>query len=140
MRVVRRVVVDTSTLVSAALRSGSVPDQALMKALRSCELCASEETLRELAVVMERRKFDRYMDRESRREFVALMRRTMRLFAVQREELEAVDPPCRDSGDNKFLVLALACEADIVVSSDDDLLTLHPWRGVAIVSPTEFIG
>ena len=60
---VRRVILDTSTLVSAALRLGSVPDQALVKALRTCEVCASLETLNELAQVLDRKKFDRYLDR-----------------------------------------------------------------------------
>jgi len=36
---IQRVILDTSTLVSAALRRGSKPGQALSKALRTCELC-----------------------------------------------------------------------------------------------------
>jgi predicted nucleic acid-binding protein len=51
----------------------------------------------------------------------------------------AVDPPCRDPRDNQFLALALAAEADIVVSSDEDLLVLHPWRGIPVVTPVEFL-
>ena len=38
---------------------------------------------------------------------------------------------CRDAKDNKYLELALAAGADPIVSSDDDLLVLHPWRGCA---------
>jgi putative PIN family toxin of toxin-antitoxin system len=132
----RRVILDTSTLVSAALRSGSVPEQALMKALRTCEVCASAETLDELARVLERDKFDRYLDRDSRRAFVALLRRHVRLFDVQDV---VVDPPCRDPRDNPFLALALVCEADALISSDEDLLVLHPWRGMPIVRPGEFL-
>ncbi len=37
----RRVVLDTSTLVSAALRIGSVPYQAVFDALATCDICAS---------------------------------------------------------------------------------------------------
>jgi predicted nucleic acid-binding protein len=36
--------------------------------------------------------------------------------------------------------LAFAAEVDAVVSGDDGLLVLHPWHGIAIVSPREFIG
>lgn len=136
---VRRVILDTSTLVSAALRLGSVPDQALLKALRTCEVCASLETLNELAQVLDRKKFDRYLDRESRRAFVSLMRRQVRLFAVQNADLAAVNPPCRDPKDTQFLALALASEADAIVSSDEDLLILHPWRGIPIVTSAEFL-
>ncbi len=54
MRLVKRVVLDTNTLVSAALRVDSVPSQALARALRECELCASPATLEELARVLSR--------------------------------------------------------------------------------------
>jgi uncharacterized protein len=136
---IRRVILDTSTLVSAALRIGSVPHQALLKALASCDVCASTETLDELEQVLDRDKFDRYLDRELRRSFVALMRRHMHLFAVQDADREAVEPPCRDPKDNQFLALALAAEANALVSSDEDLLVLHPWRGIAIVTPADFL-
>lgn len=136
---IRRVILDTSTLVSAALRTGSVPDQVLLKALRACEVCASAETLDELAHVLERKKFDRYLDKESRRAFVSLMRRHAHLLAVQRAGLAAVDAPCRDPMDNKFLALAQVCEANALVSSDEDLLVLHPWRGIPILTSAEFL-
>ena len=136
---IRRVILDTSTLVSAALRTGSVPAQVLLQALRTCEVCASVKTLDELAQVMDRKKFDRYLDRQSRRAFVSLMRRHVHLFTVQPADLTAVDPPCRDHGDDKFLALALASEADALVSSDDDLLVLHPWRGIPIMTPADFL-
>lgn len=136
---IRRVILDTSTLVSAALRIGSVPHQALLKALASCDVCASTETLDELEQVLDRDKFDRYLDRELRRSFVALMRRHMHLFAIQDADREAVEPPCRDPKDNQFLALALAAEADALVSSDEDLLVLHPWRGIAVLTPADFL-
>ena len=135
----RRVVVDTSTLVSAALFTGSIPDQALSKALESFDLCLSIATLGELEQVLDRGKFDRYRVRESRRAFVALIRRRMRLFAVDLADLSAVDPSCRDPKDNQFLALAQVAEADVLVSSDVDLLVLHPWRGIPIHTPAEFL-
>ena len=38
-----------------------------------------------------------------------------------------------------YLELALAAGADIIVSSDDDLLVLHPWRGVRILRPADYL-
>ena len=135
----RRVVLDTSMLVSAAIRAGSISDQALLKALRTSKVCASVETLDELTSVLNREKFDRYLDLESRRSFVSLIRRNVHVFDVPTEDRLAVDPPCRDPKDNMFLALALVSEADIVVSSDDGLLVLHSWRGIPIVTPAEFL-
>lgn len=135
----RRVVLDTSTLVSAALYTGSIPDQSLTIALEYYDLCASAGTLAELEQVLNRGKFDRYRDRNSRFAFVATMRRRSHLFAVELADLSAVDPPCRDPNDNQFLVLALVAEANVLVSSDEDLLILHPWRGIPIITPAVFL-
>jgi putative PIN family toxin of toxin-antitoxin system len=139
MNRIRRVVFDTSTLVSAALRVGLVPHQALLKAMGSSDICASVETLAELSAVRDRDKFDRYLDRESRRSFAALIGRHAHLFVVQRTHVEAVLPPCRDPNDNQFLALAMAAEAEALVSSDEDLLILNPWRGMPVMTAAEFL-
>ncbi len=135
----RRVVLDTSTLVSAALRIGSVPYQVLFEALGAWDVCASVSTLAELERVLEQKKFDRYLDRASRRKFVSLIRHNVRLFSVGDADVMVVEPSCRDVRDNQFLALALVAEADVVVSSDEDLLVLHPWHGIPIVAPGEFL-
>jgi uncharacterized protein len=72
-------------------------------------------------------------------EFAALIRRSVHLFAVDDDHLKAVDPPCRDPRDNQFLALVLVAEAEVLVSSDEDLLVLHPWRGVEILRPGAFL-
>ena len=46
---------------------------------------------------------------------------------------------CRDPKDDKYLELALAAAATTIVSSDEDLLVLHPWRGVRIVKPAAYL-
>lgn len=45
---------------------------------------------------------------------------------------------CRDAKDNKYLELALAASARTVVSSDADLLVLHPWRGIRLLRSWEY--
>lgn len=135
----RRVVLDTGVLVSAALRAGSTPHQAFLHALAICDVCVSLGTLAELERVLERPKFDMYLDRVSRREFVALVRRHAHLFPVEDAAVELLNPACRDPQDNQFLALAQVAEAEVLVSSDDDLLVMHPWHGVAILRPVEFL-
>jgi putative PIN family toxin of toxin-antitoxin system len=135
----RRVVLDTSTLVSAALKTGSVPHQALLQALARCEVCASVQTWRELDQVLQRDRFNRYLPRDLRAEFVVMMRKAMHFFAVTPADEMAVHPPCRDARDNKFLALVQVCQADVLVSSDDDLLVLHPWQGVPVLRPADLL-
>jgi predicted nucleic acid-binding protein len=61
------------------------------------------------------------------------------LFVVQDAGILETESACRDPKDNNFLALALAAEADVLVSSDEDLLVLHPWRGIPIITPAEFM-
>ena len=46
---------------------------------------------------------------------------------------------CRDPNDNKFLELAVCGNADVLVTGDDDLLVLNPFRRIAIVKPRDFL-
>ena len=46
---------------------------------------------------------------------------------------------CRDAKDNRYLELALAAQASVIVSGDDDLLVLEPWRGTRIMKPAAFL-
>jgi len=139
MSLLRRVVLDTSTLVGAALKPGSVPHQALLHALARCDICASVQTWLELDQVMQRDRFDRHLERDTRLSFAALLRQSMHFFAVTPADEAAVQPPCRDTTENKFLALVQVCQADVLVSSDDDLLVLNPWRGVPVLRPAEFL-
>jgi len=39
---------------------------------------------------------------------------------------------CRDPKDKKFLELAISGAASHIITGDEDLLALHPFRGIAI--------
>jgi hypothetical protein len=134
-----RVVFDTSTLVSAALRPESIPEKALQLAIQFHLLYTSEEALEELERVLKLKKFDRYVSLDSRTEFLQKLRRDASRCMVPREVLEEVRGLCRDSNDDLFLALCVAAHADILVSSDRDLLVLHPWRGIPVLTPAQFL-
>ncbi len=44
-----------------------------------------------------------------------------------------------DPEDNRVLEAALAAGAEFVVSGDKHLLKLVEWKGIQVVSPTQFI-
>ena len=75
MRAKERVVVDTNALVSRLLIPGSIPGQAVRKAVAEAQPLASDDTLMELADVLARPKFDPYVTVEERREFLRLFNR-----------------------------------------------------------------
>ena len=97
-------------------------------------LLISNATLVELGEVLGRSRFDRYLSEEARQEFLSVLVRRSELVEVT-ESLSV----CRDPKDDKFLELAISGRATIIVSGDEDLLALHPFRGVDIVSPQGFL-
>lgn len=46
---------------------------------------------------------------------------------------------CRDADDNILLELAVAANAACIITGDKDLLELHPFRGVPILTPRDFL-
>lgn len=134
-----RVIFDTSTLIGAILRPSSVPRQAFLLAVGNFELCVSLATLDELRKVLHRRKFDRYTPLPERLDFLDLMAQQSLLWQVDLPSEVAVNNACRDAKDAKFLALALSCQATALVSSDADLLVLHPWHGIPILTPSAFL-
>jgi putative PIN family toxin of toxin-antitoxin system len=130
----RRIVIDTGVLVSAAIRPRSIPALALEKAFLHFDVCASDETLAELEAVLMRPKFDRYASAVERAEFVAgFIQRAIRVSVVR------TVTDCRDPDDNKFLALAEAAEAELIVASDPHLTEMHPWRDIPILPPAAFL-
>jgi putative PIN family toxin of toxin-antitoxin system len=130
----RRWVIDTNVLVSWMLRPPSVPGRAVDQAIDLGRLLFSKETHRELLSVIRRPKFDRY---------VRLDRRVA--FLVRLDDLiDWVQPTrairaCRDPKDDKFLEAAVHGSADALITGDADLLALHPFHDIPILSPDRFL-
>ena len=47
---------------------------------------------------------------------------------------------CRNPRDDKFLEVAVHGRADMIMTGDADLLALNPFRGIAILTPAEYLG
>jgi len=134
MEIERRIVFDTNAFVSYALIADSVPGKAVRKAMHEAVLLASQPTLDELAEVLSRRKFDAYASLQQRKSFLELIAGTVELIPVT-----AVIRACRDPKDDKFLEAAVNGRADLIVTGDKDLLALHPFHKVAIVTPADYL-
>ena len=130
-----RVVFDTNVIVSAVLFNNSVPGQVFIRALDHGTILVSEALARELADVLDRDKFDRYVSREDRDEFLASLIRESAMTEIK-ESIHV----CRDPEDNRVLELAINGNAEFIVTGDTDLLVLNPFRGIRILTPAEFNG
>jgi len=129
-----RIVVDTNVFVSGLLRRASVSGQAAAKARHNAVLLVSQATMTELADVLAGAKFDRYVSVEQRVGFIRLISTIAEFVPIVRRVRE-----CRDPKDDKFLEVALNGRADLILTGDADLLTLNPWREIAILTPTAFL-
>jgi putative PIN family toxin of toxin-antitoxin system len=127
-------VFDNNVMVSAVLFEHSVPGQAVYAALDHGKVLASQATFSELTEVLGRKKFDRYVTREDREQFLAMLVREAVVVEIS-EEIRA----CRDPKDDKFLELSVSGGACCLVSGDQDLLVLHPFRGIPILTPAQFL-
>lgn len=130
----RRFVFDTNVVISALLLNRSAALQAFDKALEQGKLLISQATIEELNEVLRRKGFDKYVTEEERMEFITELVRGASL-----EDITDTVTACRDPKDNKFLELALSGKASCIVSGDDDLLALHPFRGIPVLTPRQFL-
>ena len=129
-----RCVCDTNVVVSAVLFPDSVPGQAFLAAFKKGKVLSSEATLLELSEVLGRDKFDRYVLREEREQFLSLLIRDAEMVEIQEHVRE-----CRDPKDDKFLEAAVNGAASHLVTGDQDLLALDPFRGIQILTPAQFV-
>lgn len=132
-----RAVVDTNILVRAVIKpQGSVGPVLQRLRRRDYTLLLSRATLDELVDVLHRPRLRlKYGLSES------ALRAVIRLL-VLRSELVQPDVQivvCRDPKDDKFFEVAVSGQAGVIVSGDEDLLTLDPYAGIPIVSPSRFL-
>lgn len=128
-----RVVLDTNVLISAVLFNG--PPRAILELVigGSVHCSLSLAILDEFRDVLERPKF-RFSPEQA--------------FQVI-EELHAVcdivNPAIRvnvvsaDPNDNIILECALESKADVIISGDQHLLALAEFKGIPIVSPSDYM-
>ena len=127
-------VFDTNVVVSAVLFSIGKPARALFAALDQGEVLVSVDVVHELNDVLSREKFERYASEEDRARFLHSLLREARLV-----EIKEIIRECRDPKDDKYLEVAVSGEATCIVSGDNDLLVMHPYRGIPILTPSEFL-
>jgi putative PIN family toxin of toxin-antitoxin system len=134
MEPAHRFVVDTNVLLSYILWPGGAIKQTVEHVVSHGVLLFSDNTLLELFEVVQRPKFDRHASRQKRRQAVA----DIAAMAI-RIDPAAIAPLCRDPKDDMLLALAIAGEADFLITGDRDLLDLGAIGGARILSPADFV-
>lgn len=128
-----RVVVDTNIWVSYLIQPASPFVTVLDTITRRHTLLYSHDSLYELAEVLTRPKFSRYITPANVRAFLTEFTQTGEEVIIH-----TTVTVCRDPKDNMILALAVNGAAVCIISGDKDLLVLHPFEGIAILTPAEF--
>ncbi|MGC4129673.1 MAG: putative toxin-antitoxin system toxin component, PIN family [Bergeyella sp.] len=131
----KRFVFDTNALVSAIFSENSISAKAFDKAVFSGNIAMSEATLSELVEVLFRKKFDKYFLNDDERWLAIDNVSSKAMFFSPSETIT----DCRDPKDNMFLELAVASNADCIVTGDKALRELDPFRGCRIIGAAEFL-
>jgi uncharacterized protein len=130
----RRFVLDTNIIVSAAFFPKSIPCQAMDWVIQEGKILTSASVFAELTEVLLRPRFDRYATLETR---IAFLDR----FVSYADFIEISETivVCRDPKDDQYLSLAVSGKAACIVTGDEDLLVLHPFRLIPILTARTFL-
>ena len=129
-----RIVIDTNVYVRRAMRRSSVPGMAVDKAWLEATTLLSQPTWTELRIVLNRAKFAPYIRQGTLEPYLDTVREVATFI-----EIASPIRACRDPRDDKFLEVAVHGCADMILTGDTDLLTLHPFRGIAILTPAAYL-
>ena len=125
-------VLDTNVLISAALSRQGSPYALVQQVLAHARLVFSESTFEELHTRLYRPKFDRYINLDMRERVL----RDLSACAVW-VDVDGSGHWSRDPDDDKFIATALQVPGSILVSGDQDLLTVQPPSGLRILTPAQ---
>lgn len=129
-----RVVLDTNTLISALLFSGTASRLVPLWQCRRITVLVSKEILQEYLRVLAYPKFQ-LGDHEIR----ALVEEELLPFAETIRVRRRLAVVRRDPEDDKFLECAVAGRAEYLVTGDRDLRELGSYRGITILTVGEFL-
>jgi putative PIN family toxin of toxin-antitoxin system len=129
-----RFVLDTNILISSILTKNTPPQQTFDYCIAHGTILLSDSTLEEISTVIMRKKFDRYVSLVKRINFLQVLNDTAEIVTI----IESI-AVCHDRKDNKFLEVGVNGKSDYLITGDQDLLVLHPFRNIPIITPIEFI-
>jgi predicted nucleic acid-binding protein len=102
--------------------------------LRSERACHVATVWIESMAVLHRPRLARFGDAPQRKEVLELLRSVAVWFEPGRPIHD-----CCDAKDDRYLEPAVTADASIIVSSVEDLLVMHPWRGIQIIRPADYL-
>lgn len=130
-----KVVLDTNIFISFLLTGrGPIAKIYSLWQDNAVQLYYSDKTLAELTRSLDYPKFQKLISLKSKRDLIY----RLQVSGVY-QEVVINEVFCRDNNDDCLINLAIACEADYIVTGDKDLLELKQSFAFAIINPSCFI-
>lgn len=129
-----RIVVDTNVYISRLIRPESVPGRALAQVWERDRALISHAAWLGLGIAVRRAKFARYIQASAIEPYLHYV-----WLVAEAVEIQSSIRVCRDPRDDKFLELAVDGRAGVIITGDNDLLALHPFQGIQILTPADFL-
>jgi putative PIN family toxin of toxin-antitoxin system len=101
--------------------------------LKKFELITSRKQIQEIIGVLKRPKFNNKISDNQIKEIEELI-----LTHGFLAETPGIIFDCRDSKDNFILEMAVNGKANIILTGDEDLLILNPYRNIKIIKYSDF--
>lgn len=133
-----RLVLDTNVVIAGLLWHGT-PRRLLDQTINddAVELYSSPTLIDELGNALGYPKFTQRIARyETTVETLVAQYRALLILVSPLHTPRVV---ARDPDDDEVLALAFAAQVDLIVSGDDDVLSLKTFRGIPIVTPVEAV-
>lgn len=132
-----RVVIDTNVWLSALLWGGQPNFILQLVEKKQIQAVSSEEILNELTDIFQKPKLQKRLNQLnfSAEAVILVAKRLMTFVAIE----AIIIPELRDPKDQMILATAITGNAKVVISGDKDLLVLHPFADISILSPQDFL-
>ena len=131
----QKVIIDTNVLVSALIQR-NYPNFIIYNYVLEdlVEVCISTELFDEYFEVLNRPKFTRFPDFISKAEFILAQIETKASKYYPTQRLDIIN----DNPDNRLLELAVASNADFIITGNTNDFTMSHFEGTKIVSPKDY--
>jgi len=132
-----KVVLDNNVVIAGFLWPGVCTQLFEFSVNGNILLFTSQSLIDELNEVLHREKHAPAVSRTQRsaKELVSQYQRLAEIVPTKKFTQQV----CRDADDDAVLACALAAKANVIVSGDKDLLVLHPFQDIPILSPANVV-
>lgn len=127
-----KIVIDTNIWISFAIGK-TLHGMEEFLSEKKISIISSTEQLKEISNVLKRKKLLKYLNSNATKRLLLLFKETVAMISVVEKTYD-----CRDKKDNFILDIAVNGKAEFIITGDEDLLCMNPYKGINIIKYKKF--